>query len=118
LTKEYDDFKNWVAKNKFQFEGKGDLALKTFTKAIEEQGIGQNLTTSLTQLKQQLEDQKADDLDQYKSIIIEELEKEIAKRYYLDKGEIEADFDDDKDIQKAIELLNNQALYTKILSGN
>jgi carboxyl-terminal processing protease len=45
------------------------------------------------------------------------IEEEIISRYYLQKGIIEASFDDDEDIQAALKVLDNSAEYNKILSG-
>jgi carboxyl-terminal processing protease len=43
------------------------------------------------------------------------LQEEIAERYYYRKGRIEASFINDKEVQKAIEVLNNTQAYKNYL---
>ena len=50
-------------------------------------------------------------------MIQEELEKQIISRYFYKAGEIEAEFDNDKDVLKAIEILEDMDTYKSILSG-
>ena len=61
---------------------------------------------------------KSDHIVEYKSMISEEIEKEICTRFFLENGMIEAGFDDDKDLMKAIEILNSPVQYAKILGAN
>jgi len=75
------------------------------------------MKTQLEQMKKVITQDKENDLIKFKSQIIEYLEEEIASRYYLQKGIIEASFDSDNDIQAAIEVLNDKTKYNKILSG-
>ena len=57
------------------------------------------------------------DLKKFSAEIKEVLEEEIAARYYLHHGMIETSFDDDPDIQQALEILSDETRYKKILSG-
>jgi carboxyl-terminal processing protease len=45
------------------------------------------------------------------------LEQEIVSRYYLQKGFVEASFDDDVDIRAAVDVLNNNGRYGQLLKG-
>ena len=67
-------------------------------------------------LKEKVKLTKQDDIDQAKDRIIEELNREIVSRYYLQSGLIESSFNYDPEVQKAIEVLSDDATYTKILS--
>ena len=69
------------------------------------------------EFKKSIAHNKENDLRNHKTEIMELLEKEIVTRYYLEKGEMEATFDDDLDIKAAIEVLNDEAKYKKILSA-
>jgi carboxyl-terminal processing protease len=45
------------------------------------------------------------------------LEEEIVARYYLQKGVVEAGFDNDADVQAALKIFKDQQGFNKILSG-
>ncbi|MBF9255171.1 S41 family peptidase [Pontibacter sp. 172403-2] len=66
-------------------------------------------------IKQKVSHNKANDLTRFKPEIKEVLEAEIASRYYLQKGYIEATFDDDPDILAAIQVLNDPQRYASYL---
>ena len=44
------------------------------------------------------------------------LKSEIASRYYYQKGRIEASFDFDKDINKALEALEDSTVFSQIMN--
>jgi hypothetical protein len=46
------------------------------------------------------------------------LEEEIAARYYLEKGAVEARFKYDLEVKKAIDTFHDPAFYKKILGSN
>jgi carboxyl-terminal processing protease len=56
-------------------------------------------------------------LQKFKPEIKEMLEQEIVSRYYLQKGFVEASFDDDVDIRAAVDVLNNNGRYGQLLKG-
>ena len=114
---EYDKLVSWLKQKDFTFDVASDVALKEFEEVAEEDGISNNLKGVLAQLKAEIEESKSDDLIEYKDEIIEELEKEIISRYYLQRGAIEADFDNDEDIKQAVNVLNDPQKYNQILSG-
>jgi carboxyl-terminal processing protease len=58
------------------------------------------------------------DIKNHRVEIQELLENEIVSRYYFQKGRIETGFQYDKEIAKAVEVLNDKTLYNSILSGN
>ena len=61
---------------------------------------------------------KESDLHKFKKEIKELLENEIVSRYYFQKGRIEASLKHDQEINKALELIKNKALYASILDGS
>jgi carboxyl-terminal processing protease len=67
-------------------------------------------------LKTQVFHNKEQDLKQFKAEIKEILESEIASRYYLRDGMVEASFDNDPQLQAAIEVLRNNGGYKEILA--
>ncbi|MEQ9168263.1 MAG: peptidase S41, partial [Fulvivirga sp.] len=89
-------------------------------KKLEENALEENyyedIKDRLKELTETLEASKANDLDDFKSQIKTLLEEEITGRYYLERGSIETSFDNDEDIAKSVEILNNPAKYNEILS--
>ena len=60
-------------------------------------------------------DKKAD-IEKNKTEIIELLEEEIVRRYYFQKGRIEAGFDHDLDVQAALKIFADKTAYKNILT--
>lgn len=118
FEKEYPSFKKWLSDKDFTFDSPADQAYNDLKNIIENQGMAPELNNALETLSSDLKKAKLNDLDQHKTEIIEEIEKEILSRYYLEEGAIQASFDDDKDITKAVEILTDLSQYTSILGGN
>ena len=70
-----------------------------------------------TALQNKLQRDKSQDIYLNKKEISELLENEIVSRYYFQKGRIEADFNNDPDILKATEILQNATEYNSILTA-
>lgn len=118
FTNSYPDFLTWLKKKDFKFVLPANQALVDFEELVKEDDKTPEVTRSLALLKEGLEKAKSDDLMEFKTEITEEIEREIVSRYYMQEGQIEAGFDDDHDLQKAIEILNNPAQYKAILGQN
>ncbi len=74
-----------------------------------------DIKTELDAIRKKVSHNKSNDLQRFRSEIQEMLEAEIASRYYLQKGYIEASFDDDPDILTAQRVLNDQKEYSSYL---
>jgi len=61
---------------------------------------------------------KSNDLTRFKPEIKDLLEQEIISRYYFQKGQIEATFDDDPNILMAMNVLNDPNRYASLLRPN
>ncbi|MGN6646438.1 MAG: S41 family peptidase [Cytophaga sp.] len=115
--KEYQDFVNWLKDKDYSYTTKVEKKLEEMTKESKQEKYYDAMKDQLDQMKSVIAKDKENDLVKFKPQIVEYLEEEIASRYYLQKGIIEASFDSDKDIQAALEVLNNKTKYTSILSG-
>ncbi|MEM7552474.1 MAG: peptidase S41, partial [Bacteroidota bacterium] len=60
---------------------------------------------------------KQNDLEEHRGEIKEYLEEEIVSRYYFEDGAIQASFDFDPDVLKAVKILNDPAEYTSLLDN-
>ncbi|HSY61910.1 MAG TPA: S41 family peptidase [Cytophaga sp.] len=114
---EYQDFVNWLKGKDYTYITKVEKSLDEMTKQSKQEKYYDAMKSQLDQMKNVIQQDKENDLIKFKAQILEYLEEEIASRYYLQKGIIEASFDSDNDIQAAIEVLNNKTKYSTILSG-
>jgi carboxyl-terminal processing protease len=67
-------------------------------------------------MKQSVNHDKAADIEKNKEEIIELLEEEIVRRYFYQKGRIEAGFDNDQDVQEALKVFADKQRYNQILT--
>ncbi len=111
---EYDQFKDWMKAREFKFKVGIEKSLDKFSAEVEKQEKVA-LQEELNIIQRKINESKSDDLDEYKDEIIEALEQEIASRYFLQEGLLEASFDHDKDISKALDILNDSEVYAKVL---
>ena len=114
---EYNDFVKWLSTKEYDYTTKVEKMIKELEEVAQTEDSYDALKPKIDEFKKGIAHNKENDLRNHKAEIMELLEKEIATRYYLEKGEIEATFDDDLDLKAAIEVLNDEARYKKILSA-
>ena len=91
--------------------------MEDLKKNTEDEKYFTDLKPEFDALKSKLIHNKKDDVQKNKEEILKLLEEEIVSRYYYQAGRIEAGFDYDREILKAVDLLNNSALYSSVLNG-
>jgi len=114
---DYNDFHNFLIGRKFNY--------RTYTEASVNQLITNAKKEKYYDLHKdlflQLEKEIVHDLDYdltlFRNEITELLEEEIIRRYFYEHGAIARGINNDEQIRKAIEILNNKELYSHILSG-
>lgn len=112
---DYIDFKTWLNTQEFDYKIALEKRLESFEKQIEKDSIQIDMKDELVQIKEKIQDIKKIAFEEFEKEILETLETEIAGHYYYQNGIIESSFDNDKDVAKAIELLNDEQAYNKIL---
>ncbi|MEH0158484.1 S41 family peptidase [Limibacter armeniacum] len=115
---EFEKFVNWLKGKDYDYKTKIERSLAKLIDSAKEDKYYNEVKTEIEDLKKKIYHNKESDVMNFKDEIKEVLEAEIAKRYYLEAGEIEASFDDDEDIKEAVEILNNDARYKKELGQN
>ncbi len=115
--KDYTDFRSFLVERDFNY--------KTFTEA----SLNQLITNAkkekyydlhkdlFSQLEKEIVHDLNYDLTLFRDEITELLEEEIISRYFYESGAIAWGISKDEQINKALEVLNNNELYTNILSG-
>jgi carboxyl-terminal processing protease len=114
---EYSEFVKWLSGKEYDYKTKVEGTLDELVKNSKTEKYYDGIKDQIETLRKQVSHNKENDLNTFKEEIKEMLEEEIVSRYYLQKGIVEASFDDDEDIQAALKVLDNRAEYSKILSG-
>jgi carboxyl-terminal processing protease len=114
---EYNDFIKFVSGKKYDYKNQSEKRLEQLKTAAEKEKYFSMLEPEYNVLKKKMDDTKSQDLLHHHDEIKEILETEIASRYYYQKGRMESDFKYDTDLKKAIETLNDNALFASILAG-
>lgn len=115
---EYQEFVSFLNGKKYEYTDKSEKELDSFKKAAEKDKHFEALKQEYDALKAKMANYKKQDLINHKDEVKEILEGEIASRYYFQKGRLESSFRGDQDLKKALEVLDNSALYTSILKGD
>jgi len=110
---EWDDFKNYLNKNKFKYETETDKLLAQAIEQAEKDGYQKELLAADLQAK--LAAAKKTELEKNKDVIIDLIEKDIASRFFFQNGKIQIGLRNDQEIEDAVELLNDPGRYKKIL---
>jgi carboxyl-terminal processing protease len=113
---DFNDFKNFLADKKYDYQTTTERVLEDFKKKAEDEKYFEAVKTQYEQLKQNLHRDKQADLDKNKAEIMELLESEIAKRYYFQRAQYEMALKHDDDVKEAIKLFADPARYKSILS--
>lgn len=115
--KDYEDFVEFASGKEIDYETRVEKKIKELSKSAEKDGVLENIEDEIKALENEVALNKKVDLITHKDLIKEIIESEIVLRYYYEQGTIEASFDSDDDVQKAIEILKNDELYSKTLSA-
>ena len=112
-------FVTYLSEKQFSYENNTETQLSKLIKQAKEDNYFEMGEKELLALQNKFEHNIDKDIEIYKDAIIGFLSSEIAGRYYYDKGRIITSLENDKDIDKALELLNEEGLttYKSILSG-
>ncbi|MBO9703453.1 MAG: S41 family peptidase [Sporocytophaga sp.] len=114
---EYQDFIKWLANKEYDYSTKVENTLEDLVNFSKKEKYYDAIKPQVESLKAQISHNKEKDLMTFKDEIKEYLEEEIVSRFYLQKGVVEASFDDDEDVTAAIKIFNNPAEFNKLLQG-
>ncbi|WP_181307752.1 S41 family peptidase [Rufibacter sp. XAAS-G3-1] len=113
---EYQKFMTFLNGKDVSYSTDVEKALDTMIKKAKEDKHYDEVKADIEQIKKKVAANKGNDLLRFKAEITELLEQEIVSRYYLQKGLVEATFNDDKNIVAAVEVLNNPSRYQSLLT--
>jgi len=113
---EYQDFITWMKGKDYDYKSYLEYELQEFTDEAKKEKYFADLKPQIDLITARIAETKKNELTLYKDQIRMLLEQEIASRYYLEKGSVEASFKYDNDVKKAIDVLHDQPGYKKILN--
>jgi carboxyl-terminal processing protease len=114
--KEYDEFVAFVTKQDFTYTTRSEKIIEELKNTAEKEKAFASIANDYETMKKAVIHDKKQDLYKEKKQIKGILEEEIASRYTLGAGRIEASFKNDEEIKKATELLNDESKLRALLS--
>jgi carboxyl-terminal processing protease len=113
--KDYDGFVSFLESKNFSFETELDKAVNALKNKAISEGIQDGMITELKYLQDRISKEKKSALEKYRSTISRTIEKEIAARYYYQRGKSEVNLKNDPEVKAAISLLKDKSRYKSTL---
>lgn len=110
---EWDDFIAYLESHDFDFDTDSERLLEELKQKAEEEGY--DVTAEVAAIEARIEQAKKDDLEKYREAIIDQIEKELASRFYFERGRIIVGLRNDPEIDTAIAVLHDGKRYKEIL---
>jgi carboxyl-terminal processing protease len=114
---DYTDFKNYLTGKNFNYKTVTEQSFNELVATAKKEKYYDMHKDLFTALEKDLEHDLNEDMTVFRTEIAELLTDEIIGRYFYEDGAIKWTIKSDKQIQKALEVLNNKDLYTSILNG-
>jgi carboxyl-terminal processing protease len=111
------EFQAFLQEKNFDYESEAEAALKTLEEQAKKSQYLVSISPSLQDIKAVIETDEKNQIHEHRDFITEELEQEISAKLWGTRAEIEASFDSDEEIQKALEILADPEKYRSILSS-
>ncbi len=107
----YEEFTNFVSENNFEYDSQTKDSFKELLETAKKEKYFDFAEEEFKALEEKIQPNLKSDLIKFKPEIKEMLEDEIVSRYYYQKGAIRASLKEDKGLQRAIEIVNNNNVY-------
>ncbi|MFI3280711.1 MAG: S41 family peptidase [Rikenellaceae bacterium] len=111
---DYDNFKAYIATKDIPYQSATRGVLKALKTAAQED-LYSDVAQQIEELEAGLKDDTESNLDKYRQEIIETINSNIILRYAYQAGVIRHSLLDDKDLDRAIEILTDAEQYNSIL---
>ena len=113
----FNDFKSFIQDKEFDYNSQSSEKLEELIEIAKQEKYYDLAKDEFVNIEKKLKSDKVQDLTTFKEEIKELIEEEIMSRYYYQKGRIRSAINHDPQIDKAIEVINNNELYTSVLTG-
>ncbi|NMC41846.1 MAG: S41 family peptidase [Bacteroidales bacterium] len=113
----YNDFTGFLEKRGFNYQTLTERAFSEFAANAKREKYFDANRDLFTALEKEVTHNLQKDLTNFRNEISEILIDEIIRRYFYEDGAIEWSVRNDEQVKKAVEILNDKALYRSLLSG-
>jgi carboxyl-terminal processing protease len=113
----YRDFAAFLEKRDFDYTSASQEALERLTAVAQNERHYKGNEKLFEELGKSLDHDLQTELELYRDEVTRLLEDEIIGRYYYEDGILEHSLGSDKQVKKALEVINNDKLYTSTLRG-
>ena len=114
---QFNKFTDFLKRKNFDYDTESEKLLQDLIEKGNEEGLAGSFDPSIKAMQAAIDQKKSQEIAQNKTIIISEIEKELASRMQHIKGKIKMSLRNDEEVQKAIEVLSDSAQYKSILKG-
>lgn len=114
--KDFTDFEQWLGNKDYAYKSESEQLLAGLKETAEKEKYFENVKNEYNALASKLSHDKKQDLVKNKKEVMFLLANEIVSRYYFQRGRVINKMkNDDKDLQKALQLLSNSKDYKSLL---
>ena len=114
---EFNEFAKWVDNKDFSYKTETESQLDTLKKIAVDEKYFDNVKAEFEALKNKLSHDKKQDLLKHKEQVKHVLESEIASRYYYTRGRMAQTMQYDKELAKAVSIINTPTEYNALLKA-
>lgn len=115
-SKDFNDFVAYVKTKDWSYQTETELQLNALKDAATDEKYFDAVQEEYNVIRKKIDEDKEQDLIKHKEEIIAILENEIVGRYYYVYGKTRKSYQNDREVAKAIELLNNPTEYQNLLT--
>ena len=115
---EYASFEAFVESKDFEFKTSSEQAFEKLLKTAKREKYYEVASEEFNDLEEKLSHNNLKDLETFGIEIRQILGEEIINRYYYQQGRIKAQIQDDPQLNKAKEVLNEPGVLKEVLAGN
>ena len=112
---DFEDLKRMAKDNDFKYDRLSEKRLADLKKTAEFEDYYEDAKEEFDALEKKLAHNLDRDMDRHQADIRKIMAQEVVKRYYYQAGAVEESLKGDEDVEKAIEVLNDEGEYNKIL---
>lgn len=111
---DFDAFLTFLKEKDFEYDSSSERLLTRLEKTASDDGY--ELEADIKALKAKIEASKQGEIQNYKEVITDLIEKDIAVRYFYQEGKIKMGLKNDIEVKEAVKILKDQAKYKDILA--
>lgn len=112
---DFADFVDFVAGNEIDFKTDTEKSINQLQETTKEEEYYTNIEGDLSALQNKVKSLQKSEINSHKKELKKLLKYEILKRYYYEKGRLEASLNDDPDVNAAFDLFADMNEYNSIL---